>query len=161
MAVNNNSGRDVEYEVQPSNPGLGGPIGLSAALTAVGGGLTAYGCLADEGTLTAVGLFLLVAALLADLYAYNKAQGVVVAGTGGGKALLADGASVEHAFAAGTWVVFTEVGKPSKVLGSSPPIFQQEASVTLRRCAPSAAFTLDQPGEDHVTVDPVNAGAFA
>jgi hypothetical protein len=101
MAIGNQSGRDVEYEVEPGDPGLRQPILLAAALTGVGGALAALGCLTEMGgeALTVVGLFMLVGALLANVYAYNKVNAAgpfTPTPPTGGKKPLADGDTATH-----------------------------------------------------------------
>lgn len=164
MGINNSSGRPVEYEVEPSNPGVGAPILVSAALTGAGTAFTALGCLTEfEPDLTLVGLFLLVGALIADIYAYSKVSSAGASlgagGGSGGKVLLADGATDPHVLQPGTWVVFTEVGKPDVVIAVSPPIFDTSATVSLRRCVDSASLPpedkdslMARSGQDHVEV---------
>lgn len=139
MAVTNQSGRDVEYEVKPSDPGLGTPIALSAALTLGGTAFTALGCLTEIGgePMTLIGLFLLVAALVADVYAYNKVKtaGPVPVSAGSGvKTLVTPGETKPQSFPAGTWVVFSNPEVPNEVLATSEPIFDSEATVAFREC---------------------------
>lgn len=139
MAVSNASGRDVEYDVKPSDPGLGTPIALSAALTLGGTTFAALGCLTDIGgeSLTLIGLFLLVAALVADVYAYSRTRTsgpvAISAGTGGKKPLPA-GQTLPQSFPAGTWVEFYDHQSPHGVLAVSQPIFDSSAIVTFREC---------------------------
>jgi hypothetical protein len=166
MPIGNRSGRNVQYEVEPSDPGIAAPIGLAAALTGAGTAFAALGCLTEIGgePLTVVGLFLLVAALLADVYAYNKANSAGAAmatAPTGGKKPLADEATDAHVFAPGTWVVFYDGEDTEKVLGVSPPIFKPDATVTLRRCVDSASVSLvEAPQQDHVEVEPLEGAGL-
>lgn len=138
MAIGNQSGRDVEYEVQPSNPGpnLTHPQVTALAFTAGGGALTAYGCLGDGGRgLTAFGLSLLAGAVVSETIALHRARsGSIAPRSGGGtKTHLAHGAEHLHTFTNGTWVVFYEVGQDAP-LAQSPVVFDPGCTVRLRRC---------------------------
>lgn len=160
MAVGNGSGRDVEYEVQPSNPGgdLTQPLTIAMLATAAGGAFTAFGCLAGGGTtLTVVGLFLLAAALVADAVALNRAKsGSTRLGSGGPKTHLLDGAEHPHVFTAGTWVVFYETAaNGGAMITQSPIIFDDvNCTVVLRQCPPPANQTLIADAKTFVEVIP-------
>lgn len=157
MAVSNSSGRDVEYDVQPSNPGgnLTAPVTASMLLTAGGGAFTAYGCLAEGGTaITVVGLFLLAASLVANAIALNRASSGSAQLGKGPKTLLANGATHAHTFTPGTWVVFYEVGAGSPIT-QSPVVFDDvNCTVMLRQCPPPAEQSLVQEAKTFVEVVP-------
>lgn len=160
MAVANSSGRDVEYEVQPSNPGgnLTTTIGFSTGATALGTALTAYGCLADGGRgVTVLGLFLLAAALVADVIALNRSRSGAASfssGGGGSRTLIAHGATHAHTFTAGTWVVFYEIGQDAPI-AQSPTVFDDvDCTVMLRQCPPPQDGTLLADAKTFVEVIP-------
>lgn len=166
MAIGNGSNRDVEYEVQPSTPNIANPALLAAVLTGGGVAATALGCLLDFGDpgLTVLGLFMLVAALAADVYIYNAASPGAAAfvPTAEAKGTIRVGAPpVPHEFAAGTWVVFRDATKVSKpLLAVSPPIFNKDADVILRNCIDSSAVAVGDPDPTHVEVTPVAASSL-
>lgn len=160
MAIGNQSGRDVEYEVQPSNPapGLTNPLVTSLATTALGAAFTAYGCLADGGTgITVIGLFLLAAALVADVIALNRARSGAASSkslSGSSKTLIANGATHPHTFTAGTWVVFYEKDHDSP-LAQSPIVFDDvNCTVVLRQCPPPQDARLAADAKTFVEVIP-------
>ncbi len=158
MAIRNGSGRDVEYEVQPPDPGgnLTGPVTAAMLLTAGGGAFTAFGCLAEGGTtLTVVGLLLLAGALVADAIALNRAKtGSSQLGSGGPKTLLSDGGEHPHVFTAGTWVVFYEVGQDAPIT-QSPIVFDDvNCTVVLRQCPAPANQGLMADAKTFVEVIP-------
>lgn len=162
MPISNQSGRDVDYEVQPSDPGVAGPILLATALGAAGTAFVGLGCLTETlgPDLTVVGLFLLVASLLSNVIAYRRVRASTAVGftTGGTSGTLSHGQTAVHSFSPGTWVVFTEHGISNKKLATSPPVFDSTAIVTLRRCVGSDDLPDDLRtslltyGQDHVEV---------
>lgn len=159
MAVSNSSGRDVEYEVQPSNPGgnLTAPITTSLALTGAGGAFTAFGCLADGGTtMTVIGLFLLAAAAVADAVALNRAKTGSSQLSTGPKTPITNGAEHTDSFTAGTWVVFYETAaNGGAMITQSPIIFDDlNCTVVLRQCPPPANQTLMAGAKTFVEVIP-------
>jgi hypothetical protein len=168
MAIGNGSNHDVDYEVQPSTPNITTPALLSAVLTGGGAAATALGCLLDVGDpeLTVLGLFMLVAALVADVYIYNAASPGAAAfvPTAVAKGTIKAGdPPVPHPFLAGTWVVFRDAKAPGKpILAVSPPIFNEDADVTLRGCFDSAAVRdiAPEPDPRHIEVNPVEASSL-
>lgn len=137
MAIGNGSGRDVEYETQPPDPGgnLTAPITASLLFTAGGGAFTAYGCLGDGGTtITVIGLFLLAAALVAEAIALNRSHSGSAQLSTGPRTPLADGDTHDHTFTPGTWVVFYEKSGGPKIT-QSPIVFDDvHCTVRLRQC---------------------------
>jgi hypothetical protein len=147
-AVGNGSGRDVEYEVEPSDPGgnFTGDTQIALYSTVAGGLSLAAGCVGGVGGRGVVylGLGLLALALVFQVRALRRlrvlerqAAPLMAApqAESGGKTDLGDGQEHPRTFVAGTsWVVFYSDDPPFEPLAVSPKISDPNARVVLRRC---------------------------
>lgn len=155
MPVGNGSGRDVEYDVQPSGTG-GDPVvaqNTAIFLMVAGTVSTAVGCLTQIGGdfLIYLGLGLQVAAIAFQAVALRRSRIIreriapfvtTPRAAGSGKTKLLDGEQKDHTFAPGTWIVFCDDQDPSAPpLAISPPIFDPAAMVVLRRCGTPSTLT--------------------
>lgn len=156
-SVGNGSGRDIEYEVEPSDPGIvsdtkGATFSLIAGTAAVG-----IGCLTRFGGrgLVLLGVGLLVLALVFQVRALRglrtlrrgpRARYAAVQPAGGGRTPLPD--AQEHDgknFVAGTsWVVFYDDQEPYQALAMSPPVPDANARVVLRKCGTPSTLAQQQ-----------------
>lgn len=148
MAIRNQSGNAVDYDVKPSDPGPPPPVAriqnaAAAGLTASAIGLmfTAFGCLTGFGDQAFVlaGLGFLVVGLVFQGIALDRARrlgtvSLALRSGGSGMTHLADGDEHAHTFKPGTWVEFWSKDEPPQKLAQSPMIFNSDARVTLRRC---------------------------
>lgn len=157
MAIGNGSGREVEYDVEPSDPGGGGggnlvdPLKTSLLLTSLGTAFVGVGCLTRMGGLglELAGLGLLAAGLVFQGIALDRARRLATIGPLAVRNLildrrLTDGEEHPHVFAAGTWVNYRDPETKAK-LASSPKIFNPNARVTLRRNASGTTNQGDAP----------------
>lgn len=153
MAIGNGSGRDIEYEVEPSDPGgtLTGPTKTAMFLTVAGGAAVGVGCLTGFGGryLVYFGLLLLVGAFAFQSVVLRRARDlerrvapfVTLRASTTGKTKLPDGQQHAKTFVPGSWVVFYEDQAPHAVLATSPLVHAAEASVVLRRCGTPSTLT--------------------
>lgn len=147
MAVRNEGGQDVDYDVEPSEPGGGGggnlvanSAGKALLFSSLGATFAAVGCLTGLGGqgLVLAGLGLLAAGLVFQGITLDRARRLAAAapmarivGTSG-KKLLKNQEEHSHTFVAGTWVNFWLPGTMTK-LAQSPQIHDANARVILRR----------------------------
>lgn len=159
MAIRNESGDAVDYEVQPSDPGppnasaVRNATGNALLFSSMGTALAGVGCLTDFGdqALVLVGLGFLVVGLVFLGVAFDRARRLatdvralrLVRSTG--RTLLVDGDEHAHTFTPGTWVEFWSRTDPAVRLAQSPVIDKPSAVVILRRC-PSSAQALSGAG---------------
>jgi hypothetical protein len=157
-SVGNGSGHDVEYEVEPSDPGgniVGDTKGATYSLIA-GTAAVGVGCLTQIGGrgLVFLGVGLLVLALVFQIRALRglrtlrrepRARYAAVQRAGGGRTPLPD--AQEHDgknFVAGmSWVVFYNDKEPYQALAMSPPVPDANSRVVLRKYGTPS--TLAQP----------------
>jgi hypothetical protein len=152
MAIGNGSGHDIDYDVQPSDPG-GGPSGGNAVAKSAGFGLffsslgtalAGIGCLTGLGGrgLLLAGFGSLVAGLVYHGITLDRARRLASSpamprlGIAPTMNHLADGQEHAHEFVPGTWVNFWHPDTKEK-LAQSPTIFNSNARVTLRRYDPA------------------------
>ncbi len=148
MTVENQSGKDIEYDVEPSDPGGPGsgnvsrPVMYSLIASGTGATFMGIGCLTGFGdqSLVLAGLGFLAVGLVFQGVAFDRARRLEIAGPtlrirgGAGRRRLDDGEVHRHTFVAGTWVEFWDPDNPGTRLAQSPPIFKPTARVILRRC---------------------------
>jgi hypothetical protein len=157
-SVGNGSGHDVEYEVEPSDPGgniVGDTKGATYSLIA-GTAAVGVGCLTQIGGrgLVFLGVGLLVLALVFQIRALRglrtlrrepRARYAAVQRAGGGRTPLPDAHEHGKDFVAGmSWVVFYDNQAPYEPLAMSPPVPDANARVVLRKCGTPSTLAQQQ-----------------
>lgn len=147
-SVGNGSGHDVDYEVEPSDPGgiIKGDTQMAMYSLIAGTVAVGVGCLTHIGGrgLVYLGVGLLVLALVFQVRALRRLRTLArrttpvpaaIQSAGGGKTPLPDGQEHAKTFVAGTSrVVFYSDQEPFEPLAASPPLPDANARVVLRKC---------------------------